>query len=280
MKRLSLTAAALLIVAVYAFGHPHDPARFYDVKSHKVLDRAQLAQAVAQSRIVLVGEHHTNEEHHAGQLDVIKALHEAGRKVAVGMEMFRNDSQAALDQWTRGQITREEFQKIYYDNWNFPWPMYGEILDYANQKKLPVVGLNVPREITRQVSRKGFSSLTEDQKNQLPDVSCRVDKQYMDYIRKAFGEHGHGNLNFTYFCEAQMVWDSAMATHALEFINKNPDYVLVLLAGTGHARKGSIPMQISGRSKVPYTVILPHVKGGPEDGKELMTQTDYLMMGS
>ena len=99
------------------------------------------------------------------------------------------------------------------------------IFEYAREEQIPMIGLNVPRDITRQVSQKGFSSLSKEQRGQLSEVTCRVDKEYLDYIKKAFGGHGHGKLNFTYFCEAQLVWDSAMAINSLEYLRKNPDAV-------------------------------------------------------
>jgi uncharacterized iron-regulated protein len=83
----------------------------------------------------------------------------------------------------------------------------------------------------------------------------------MDYIRKAYGGHGHGDMKFLYFCEAQMVWDSAMAVAALEYLENNPDRVVVILAGSGHVRKQAIPYQIRSRSPMPYAVILPEVPG-------------------
>ena len=152
------------------------------------------------------------------------------------------------------------------------------IYDLQNNKEMLMIGLNVPRDITRQVSRKGFNSLSEGQKGKLANVSCRVDNEYMDYIKKAFGGHGHGRLNFTYFCEAQLVWDTAMAVHAIEYLKKNPDAVVVLLAGTGHVRKGAVPRQISLRSETPHAVILPKIKGIIDRQTVSNKDADYIML--
>ena len=141
-----------------------------------------------------------------------------------------------------------------------------------------MIGLNVPREITRQVSREGFSSLTEEQKGMIAEVSCRVDKEYMDYIKKAFGGHGHGKMNFVYFCEAQMVWDNAMAVHTLDYLKKNPEDVVVLLAGVGHVRKGAVPRQISLRAQIPQAVILPKVEGIIDRQTVSSKDADYIML--
>jgi uncharacterized iron-regulated protein len=128
------------------------------------------------------------------------------------------------------------------------------------------------------VSRGGFNSLSEEQKGKLADVSCRVDKEYMDYIKKAFGDHAHGNINFTYFCEAQMVWDTAMAVYTLAYLKKEPNAVVVLLAGTGHAQKGAVPRQIRDRSQIPHAVILPKIEGLIDPQTVSIKDADYIML--
>ena len=143
--------------------------------------------------------------------------------MAIGLEMFRRDSQADLDRWTAGELPPGEFEKVYARNWNYPWPAYSAIFEYARARHIPMLGLNVPPDITRQVARNGFQSLTETQRGALSDVTCSIDEEYMRYIREVFGAHAHGHGNFTFFCEAQMVWDTAMAVHALDYLRTHPD---------------------------------------------------------
>jgi uncharacterized iron-regulated protein len=141
-----------------------------------------------------------------------------------------------------------------------------------------MIGLNVPREITRQVARGGFQSLSEEQRGQLADVTCAVDDDYMQYIRSAYGAHAHGNMNFTFFCEAQMVWDAAMAVHALNHLQSDPEAVVVILTGIGHARRGAIPRQIGQRSTVAATVFLPEVPGSLTAETVDRRDADFLML--
>ena len=253
--------------------------RMYDLNQKKELLMSQALVDLKKNRIVLVGEHHSNRQLHMAQLAVIKALKEAGLRVAIGLEMFRNESQPALDQWISGEIDAERFEKIYYDNWNFPWQAYRKIFEYARNHKIPMIGLNVPREITRQVSRNGFKSLSPQQKGKLSEVSCIVDQEYMNYIRAAFGSHAHGQLNFIYFCEAQLVWDSAMAVYTLDYLKKNSDSIVVILTGAGHARKGAVPRQIRVRSDLPYAVILPEIPGTIDAQTISTADADYIILG-
>jgi uncharacterized iron-regulated protein len=279
MKRIfPIIVSVVVFFGVLDVIQAHLTHRIYDLQNNKEMLMSEVIPELKKNRIILVGEHHTNQNHHFAQLNVIQSLNEAGVQVAIGLEMFRNDSQQALDHWVDGNIGEAEFQAIYYDNWTYPWSAYQMIFEYAKKEKIPMIGLNVPRDITRQVSRKGFNSLSEEQKGKLANVSCRVDKEYMDYIKKAFGGHGHGKLNFTYFCEAQLVWDSAMAINTLEYLKKYPDAVVVLLAGTGHVRKGAVPRQIRLRSDTPHAVILPKIKGIIDPQTVGLKEADYIML--
>lgn len=268
----------LVLLSSLAVAKKQMNQRLYDINHGRETVMSEVIPALKQNRIILVGEHHSNKIHHAAQLDVIRALRESGAKVAIGLEMFRSDSQQALNHWVEGNISASDFQEIYYDNWNYPWSAYQLIFDYAKEQKIPLIGLNVPREITRQVSRRGFKSLDADQKGKLSNITCRVDKEYMEYIKRAYGGHAHGKLNFTYFCEAQLVWDNVMAINALAYLNENPDAAVVILTGTGHAQKNAIPRQIRSRSKVAHAVILPEVKGLIDPETVDKTDADYIML--
>ena len=276
-----IIAALLLVVVLNTVGWVKQDSlnhRMLDLNQEKELLMAQALARLKENRIILVGERHSNKRHHRAQLSVIQALNEAGIQVAIGLEMFRKDSQPALDRWISGDIDEKRFEKIYYDNWRYPWPVYRMIFEYARDYQVPLIGLNVPREITRQVSREGFKSLSQKQKGKLAEVSCIVDQEYMNYIRKSFGGHAHGRLNFIYFCEAQLVWDSAMAVYALDYLKRNPDAVVVILTGTGHAQKGAVPRQIRARSNLPYAVILPEISGSIDAETISNKEADYIIL--
>jgi len=252
----------------------------YEIDAGRRTTLRDLLPHLMQQQIVIVGEHHNNEEHHWAQLRVIQALREAGADVAVGLEMFRSDSQADLDRWVSGGTDAAAFEKVYYDNWNFPWNVYRMIFEYARDHRIPMIGLNVPREITGQVAKSGFASLSEAQRGKLSDITCRVDEDYMNYIRKAFGAHGHTRMNFEYFCEAQLVWDSIMAVNAIEHVNKHPNTVVVIICGMGHARKGAIPRQIKDRSDLTQVVLLPEVPEILTPETVTIEDADYLLLAT
>lgn len=280
MKPLMKSLACILVsISVMGAGQKQSDRRLYDLKLGKEIFMSVAITQIKQNKIILVGEHHGNKDHHEAQLDIIRTLKETGIQVAIGLEMFRSDSQEALDRWIDGSIGEDKFRQVYDDNWNYPWQAYRIIFNYARKEKIPLIGLNVPRSITRQVSQKGFKSLTASQKGQISNIACRVDEEYMKYIKKAFGAQAHGNFNFNYFCEAQLVWDNVMAINALNYLKNHPAAAVVVLTGVGHAQKSAVPRQIRDRSQAPVAVILPEVKGSIDSGTIGIEDADYIMLG-
>jgi len=273
-----LTAISAIIAAGWlAFAQAGEIRLFY-LAGQKIITGPQALERLEGIRFVLVGEHHDQAQHHRAQLQVIKALHQSGRRVAVGLEMFRRDSQTDLDQWSSGKIREDRFKPVYLDNWNYDWELYRPIFEYARMEKIPMAGLNVSRTITTQVAYHGFESLNADQKGSLEGITCDVTAEYRDFVRRAYGAHGHGRMDFGRFCEAQLVWDSAMAVYAIDYLRQHPDSVLVILAGSGHARKLGIPAQLAKRTILPYAVLLPETTGIFDAAHTSVQDADFIIL--
>ena len=274
---LVLVLATLTLSGLSAEGE-ESFSRFLRIRDGKVITFSRMFSEIRTADIVFVGESHGNMRDHSGQLAVIRAFHESDFSLAIGLEMFRAQSQQDLDRWTEGKSGLDAFLKVYYDNWGMPWPLYGSIFLYAREHLIPMVGLNLPDSIVKKVAQKGFAALTPEERRQLPaGISCSVDQAYMDFIRKVYGKHEKGK-SFSYFCEAQVVWDKTMAYHLVESLQKNRGRTVVVLAGTGHSWKRGIPAQVRELSKYRTVVIMPEV---PEqtDRKALTTaDADYLAL--
>jgi uncharacterized iron-regulated protein len=248
------------------------------LKDRATIPFDRMVGEASKSRVIVIGETHDNKAHHDLQLKIIRTLHEGGLPLAVGLEMFRAESQEMLDKWWRWGMPTEQFEALYRENWGMPWPLYRDIFLYTRQKRIPLVGLNVPREIIAKVAREGYGSLTEAERKRLPPgITCTVDEAYRSFIRRTFTEHARASgRSFDHFCEAQMVWDTAMALYAFDYLDKNPGSRIVILAGSVHAWKRAIPRQIATmRPDVTVSVILPD-----PDGKGGLTveDADYLVL--
>jgi len=254
MKTFSSLLLLILLLPLTAGAHILDLHRQRAISFGSVLDD------LAGVKVVFVGEMHDSAPHHQAQLQVIRGLVERGVRVVIGLEMFRDNSQQALDNWSM-------------------WPAYREIFLYAREQKLTMLGLNLEREIPRQVSKAGFKSLSTEQAGSLPSIRCDVDADYQNYIRKVLGNHAHNGDGFLHFCEAQIVWDAVMADNLLKWINSGEDGVVVVLAGNGHAWRFGIPEQIRRRQEVPLRILLPEVPGRLEAGRVGEKEADYLLLG-
>lgn len=257
-----------------------DQRRVLRLSDRKIIGFEQMIDDIKKADLVFVGETHDNESHHQFQLDTIKALHHLKVPVAVGLEMFKAASQSALDSWVAGTISADDFVKVYYANWNFPWRLYKDIFLYVKNNEIPAVGLNVPEEITQKVARSGFSSLTREEREKLPpETGCAVDEHYMKFIRRAYTMHGHRGRQFLYFCEAQLLWDQVMARNLIDFLKKTPVKTVVVLTGNGHAWKRGIPEQVRTFSgKTSYRVLLPEVPGSIDLSNITVEDADYILL--
>ncbi len=132
------------------------------------------------------------------------------------MEMFQRPFQPVIDHYLAGEIAEAELvaQTEYEARWGFPWEVYAPVLRFARANQIPVLALNTPREITRQVSGQGLASLEEEDFRYIPPLEAidLSNDNYRDFVAAAFGDHnGHGSFNFENFFAAQVLWDETMA---------------------------------------------------------------------
>ena len=131
--------------------------RILETGSGQVVSLAQILPGLTNTSLIFAGEQHGDARHHDLQLRIIRTLYNLGVPVAVGLETFTAQDQAILDSWVQGSVAEERFIKAHEKNWGETWELYRSIYFYARERNIPLVGLNVPGQITNQVARQGFS---------------------------------------------------------------------------------------------------------------------------
>ena len=251
----------------------------WDVAGKTEISLEQAAGKFPSPGIVYVGEFHDNAAHHAAQLAVIQSLDKRKRPIAVGLEMFQQIEQRILDAWVAQKLSEEEMRRAFARNWGKDWHLYRDIFIYCRERNIPMIGLNVPRSITRKVAQNGFASLTPEEIGKLPPIVCRVDREYEEFLRRVLGSHG-SESGFRRFCEAQLVWDAALAIYTLEYLKNHPTRTVVVLTGMIHAWKKAAPEQATQENAdVEQVVIQPSVKGRWTPGNVSKQDADYLILG-
>lgn len=240
----------------------------------------RLISELRGSPFVLVGELHDEPEHHRAQLMLIKALQQARVDLAIGMEMFRQDAQESLDRWVRGEISEEEMERIFGQNWaETSWVLYRDILRFARENSIAVLGLNIPTEVTRKVASSGYQSLPEETRKDWGNLTCDLQEPYKSFLVWAFESHeDHKDKQWEHFCQAQVLWDTAMAVRLLAYREAHPGTTVVVLTGVGHAWAHGIPERIRARSYLLCRVILPDVQGRMKQGRLGPEDADYLWL--
>lgn len=259
-------------------------------------DQQAILQALAEADVVYLGETHDSAADHDAQLQIIQALYvhhtqaehqeSQHRPMAIAFEMFQRPYQSVLDRYLSGEIDEVTLreQSEYDQRWGFPWEFYAPILRFAREHQLPILALNAPSEVVRQVAQAGLASLNADDQTYIPPLSeIRTDNvAYRELIESVFGfaHHSQAGIEFDNFFAAQVVWDETMADRIAAFLTENPDYQVVVLAGKGHVMYGyGIPDRVErrlGEGLVQRTVLLnprddvlanaDEGKGGAGDG--------------
>ncbi len=185
---------------------------------------------------IYLGETHDNPDAHILQADIVRALVKGERTVVVGMEMYQRSVQSVLFEWSEGKLSEEEFveKSQWKTQWGFDYSLYKPVFDVIKEKKLPLVGLNVPRDWVRTASREGFDALPEEAKKQLPEMDMS-NKDHRKVFDALMG--GHPGSSADGFYRGQVLWDEAMADSALRYLlsRVTDDKVLfAVVAGNGH----------------------------------------------
>jgi len=202
-----------------------------------------IAKAADGKRFVMLGEQHATAPDQAMEASVIDALVRRGRHVVVGLEMYQRPKQTYLDQFSSGALNEGDFltQSDWKGQWGFDYGFYRPVFDLAHRYKLPLVGLNVPRDWVRSVGRKGFAGLDADAKAQLPG-DMRLDMaEHRQVFDSLMGGHTMAAPTMDNMYAAQVLWDEGMADTAVRYLEAHrPDRrtVFVVIAGSGHVMYG------------------------------------------
>lgn len=258
----------------------HDPKPIETTPALRISDSPDLKGLIpelAKNRIIFIGEIHTRYDHHLTQLEIIRRVHALHPDLVIGMESFQQPFQKYLDEYVRGDLSEREMLRLteYYDRWRYDYRLYAPILRYAQEHGIPVLALNIPTELSRKVGRSGLDSLTEDEREQLPEDIDRTDKDYENRLKEIFNQHSDGMAeNFDNFLTAQLLWDEGMAESIADYLVVHPEAKMVVLAGRGHLAYGSgIPKRVTRRLAVNSAIVLNDWEGSIQPGL-----TDILLL--
>jgi uncharacterized iron-regulated protein len=278
LRKIVLTGLLALALSGAAAAHEEDMPEPTVVDLSSLIGMDRLIEQVADRQVVFVGETHDRYEHHLNQLAVIESQHARHPVLAIGLEFFQQPFQPVLDDYVAGKIDEAEFirKSEYFERWSYDYRLYRPIFRYAREHGIPMIALNLEREITDQVKEGGFESLSAEQKARIPEQIDRDDMAYRSRLKKIYDMHPKGeDSDFERFLDVQLLWDEGMAERAAAWFKQNPNGHMVILAGVGHVLYGSgIPNRLKRRVPVSSAIVIN--AGAGTDVNPAMG--DYLIM--
>ncbi len=232
-------------------------SQLFDGKTQWAASLEQLVSSVNPGTILFLGENHGLTSHKDQQVAILNGLRSKGLKVSVGLEFINYTDQAYVDQYRSNQIDEAQFLS------SIKWGGIGFEF-YREQLLFPIIkfgekslGLNLPRAVSSKISKQGLASLSEDELKMLPPDFHLGRGSYKTRFMDAAGAHCKVPENCF---AAQSAWDDTMAWQAVQFIEKNPEQVLVIVVGEFHVQYGGgTPNRILARRPATNIVTLSQV---------------------
>ncbi len=264
------------------------PGTWLDPASGKALEVDELTGRLAKGRVVLLGEEHSNAEHHRWQLYTLAALHGRKPEMVLGFEMFPRRVQPALDRWIRGELDVESFFEAsdWKEVWAFDPQIYLPLFHFARLNRVPMIALNVERALVSRVGREGWAEIPADKRaglsNPIPASAAYRASLARTYLYKqSYGAEREpeaaveeadiasviGTEEFARFVEAQLTWDRAMAEALAAAHQRQPAALVVGVMGRGHIEyRHGVPQQLADLEIPDAAVLLPVDRAEACDG--------------
>jgi beta-lactamase class A len=226
----------------------------------------KMIQELKDSRFVYVGESHDNAAMHDIQLKVIQALFTQDPGIAIGLEMLPAETQPTLDKWSQGLLSKDDLirEASWYVNWSLNFGYYEKIFDFARDTKIPVFGLNAPRDVITKIRIKGWEEGLSDEEKALVPRPALSNQEHRTLIRMIFESSeiphamkGEGlEKMFEGLYRAQSAWDEVMAVNSIKGTEREKKR-MVVLAGSGHLLYNlGINRRVFERNQMPFSTIV------------------------
>lgn len=222
-------------------------------------DLAAIIPKLADKRAVYVGEQHDRYDHHLNELAIIRGIHALQPGIAIGMEMFPQPDQPALDAYIARQIDETEMRRRTRLDWRWRagFRQYAPILRFARDQGIPIIALNAADELVEAVRTRGIDGLDAEARARLPAID-RSDAGYRRYLQHVYAQHGgraHGDSER--FIDVQLLWDESMAERLAQYLRADPARRVVVLAGNGHvAYSAGIPQRLHRRIEIEDIIVV------------------------
>lgn len=238
--------------------------KVWDTEKDAWISDKRLLRELLQYDYILLGETHTNIDHHQLQARIIDYLVANGRKPTVVMEMLSKESWVAQPSRWSDIAELQEQAKLHNEGW--PWDLYAPILESVVAHQLELAAGNIGSKALHEWSNKIGPFASKEVMTEYWVTTSSYEQLKQEIVES---HCGHANAAFVDFmARAQLQRDRIMASSIVN--RKSP---VVFIAGAGHVRNDfAVPMQLlNSHHKVSYLSVA-FIEVHPE----LSVPTNYL----
>lgn len=231
---------------------------FFNLVSGEKVSWDSLIKSLSEHRVIYIGEIHNDKRIHDLQLRIIDALVKRGFKLAIAFEMFQQPYQKYLDEFVEGKISEIEMLYLteWHKNWNMDISLYRDIWNFARKNGLKMLAINIPTDFRKKVRDMTYEDMRKTK--YLPRDLEEPDSAYIEYFKRAMGEHEGLSERFNQMLKVMLAWDEGMAYAISNFIKEDKNSKVVVIVGYGHIyQRLGIPKRVERMTGERGIVIIP-----------------------
>lgn len=239
---------------------------------------ACLLRDLPNKHIVCVGEEHNHPEHHAAEVELLKAIHTISKNkespLTVGLEMFDHtkDHKQALTDFIFGNDTLQDLRRRtdWDRRWGWPFVQHAKFLNFAKRHRIPLFGCNAPQVMTKFVETRGLHGLLGRPGIPSVDLSNEAHRDRFVSGKQSYAATmatSEQELQFAY--EAQALREEWMAASAVSHA-RDRGGIILLITGRNHvAGRAGVPDRLHKRLHgwpKPSTVVMQGARWNTKQG--------------
>lgn len=224
-----------------------------ELQTRQILPLETFVAAMTAVPLIAVGEEHDHPDIQAFELRLLQALsRHYPQRLALAMEFLERDMQPFVDAYLTGTSNVATLQQQLNASPAF-MQYYFPLIQYARQAGIPVLAINLPRRLARQVAREGLQKVLEhlrpEERAYLPDTLTGITAQYRTYFRQEVAQaHPLSDERLERFLEAAHLKDETMAAALSSALLQTAPLTVLAIAGRFHFDYGlAIPTRLKQR---------------------------------
>lgn len=259
----------------------------------------EVVEAARSAKATFLGESHDDRVAHYLQEQILRRAH--GSDLALSLEMFETDVQSVVDEYLAGLITEDHLMAS-GRAWRNYKSDYKPLIEFAKERKMPVIAANAPRRYVNRVTRLGAPALLElsaEARRTLPPLPyAEASAKYAAKIAKVMedarkeqekraAEAGEKPQpprpqDPVKTAQAQSLWDAGMAFSIADYLTRHPGARVLHCNGSFHTaeRLGTVEHLLRYRPGTSVVVVtMMPAKSFPEfDRESMLGQGDFVVV--